>query len=289
MNRCAVFVDAGYLFAAGSQAVFGAKRQRQDLRLDVPRCIAALRALQQARTSSPLLRIYWYDGVRGGPSPEHHTIGLQDDVKLRLGSVNSAGQQKGVDSLIVTDMIALARNGAIADAVLIAGDEDLRIGVSQAQELGVRVHLVGVMPATKNQSGALREEADTRSELGATDILPWLLEASPVVPAVLASSLVPASVTGPGAVLKVCTPSGVPAAGAEGPAERLALELNGPERAAVVDSWHLGNGIPQVFDKQLLRNAGQMAARPLGPDEKREIRERFVSTCRVLGEAVGRA
>jgi hypothetical protein len=40
------------------------------------------------------------------------------DVKVRLGFVNSVGEQKGVDWLIVTDMIALARNRAISDAAL---------------------------------------------------------------------------------------------------------------------------------------------------------------------------
>ena len=46
------------------------------------------------------------------------------------------GRQKGVDSLIVTDLIELARNHAISDAVLLAGDEELRIGVQIAQSLG---------------------------------------------------------------------------------------------------------------------------------------------------------
>lgn len=65
-------------------------------------------------------------------------------MKVRLGFVNSVGEQKGVDSLIVTDMIALARNRAISDAVLMSGDEDLRVGVQQAQELGVRAGCLGI-------------------------------------------------------------------------------------------------------------------------------------------------
>jgi uncharacterized LabA/DUF88 family protein len=52
--------------------------------------------------------------------------------KVRLGFVNRAGEQKGVDSLIVTDMISPARNRAMADAVLRSGDEDLRVGVIQS-------------------------------------------------------------------------------------------------------------------------------------------------------------
>ena len=65
-------------------------------------------------------------------------------MKLRLGQLNSEGQQKGVDSLIVTDLIELARNKAISDAVVLTGDEDIRVGVQIAQSLGVRVHLLGI-------------------------------------------------------------------------------------------------------------------------------------------------
>src|SRR5580704_9640346 len=58
-------------------------------------------------------------------------------------------------------MIALARNRAISDAVLVSGDEDLRVGVQQAQEFGVRVHLVGIKPSRGSQSLFLLQEADT--------------------------------------------------------------------------------------------------------------------------------
>jgi len=87
-----------------------------------------------------------------------------DNVKLRLGFLNNQGQQKGVDSLIVTDMIELARNHAMSDAVIVSGDEDVRVGVQVAQVYGVRVHLVGIHPARGSQSRALMHEADTTVE-----------------------------------------------------------------------------------------------------------------------------
>ena len=76
------------------------------------------------------LRVYWYDGVIGykGPTLQQTDLAHLDNVKLRLGFVNSFGEQKGVDSLIVTDLIELVRNHAISDAVLLSGDEDIRIG-----------------------------------------------------------------------------------------------------------------------------------------------------------------
>jgi hypothetical protein len=61
----------------------------------------------------PLLRVYWYDGTSTRPTPQHLTLAHLQNVKVRLGFVNSMGEQKGVDSLIVTDMINLARNRAI--------------------------------------------------------------------------------------------------------------------------------------------------------------------------------
>ena len=65
-------------------------------------------------------------GLRRGLHHSTNTLARLTDVKVRLGLVNSYGQQKGVDSLIVTDMLTLARNRAMAHCVLLSGDEDLR-------------------------------------------------------------------------------------------------------------------------------------------------------------------
>ena len=166
MHRFAVLVDAGYLFAQGAALIAGAKQPREKLELDFPNVVAELKKV--AASTCPdahLLRIYWYDGVRfSGPTLEHKTLAGMDDVKVRLGFVNSAGQQKGVDSLIVTDLIELSRNSSITDALLLSGDEDVRIGVQIAQTYGVRVHLLGIHPARSSQSDTLMQEADTTHE-----------------------------------------------------------------------------------------------------------------------------
>ena len=133
--------------------------------LDIPAVVAALRDTAAAACGLPLLRIYWYDAVRHGRlTPEHERLADTDDVKIRLGQLNAQGQQKGVDVLLVTDLAELARNRAISDAVLISGDEDVRIGVVLAQQLGVRVHLIGIRPARSSQSLSLLREADTTIE-----------------------------------------------------------------------------------------------------------------------------
>jgi len=76
--------------------------------------------------------------------------------------MNGKNQQKGVDALIYRDLMTLSRQRAIAHAFVLSGDEDLREGVHASQELGVRVTLVGIAPASQsyNQSRDLVHEAD---------------------------------------------------------------------------------------------------------------------------------
>ena len=170
--RYAVFVDAGYLFAQGSKALAGQTLPRENVDLDISALILKLRITADNRApGAKLLRIYWYDGlVRGNLSPQQEELAFMEDVKLRLGIVSPAGRQKGVDSLIVTDLVELARNGAMTDVVMLSGDEDLRIGVQIAQGFGVRVHLIGLQPSRGSQSLTLLQESDTTTEWKRTDV-----------------------------------------------------------------------------------------------------------------------
>src|SRR5437660_754040 len=115
MGRVAVCVDAGYLYAQGSVALTGIKQRRELLVLEPNKVLEELRKLAHDKSfGSQLLRIYWYDGALGlRPTLEQEQLAHLDDIKVRLGFINSAGQQKGVDSLIVTDLIELARLGAV--------------------------------------------------------------------------------------------------------------------------------------------------------------------------------
>ena len=170
MDRVAVFVDAGYLFAEGSAALYGRKLKRGQLMLDPEAATAALTDFAERVSGLSLLRIYWYDGTRRRPTRQQDLLGEHPGVKVRLGLVTPGGHQKGVDTLIVTDMLTLARNRAMADCVLLSGDEDLRLGVSHAQQHGVRVHLLGIGPARRTQSPYLRREADSTHEWGGKDL-----------------------------------------------------------------------------------------------------------------------
>lgn len=175
--QIAVFVDAGYVYAQGTVLLTGQKQPRPRITLNVPIVIEQLTKLsEECCRAGRLLRIYWYDGIlrSGRLSSEQEELANSRCCKLRLGVVNSRGEQKGVDSLLVTDLIDLARNRAITDALVLSGDEDIRIGVEIAQTFGVQVHLIGIKPARGSQSPDLIQEADTHTEWDETTISHFL-------------------------------------------------------------------------------------------------------------------
>ncbi len=175
MDRCAVFVDAGYLFASGGLLCHNT-RKRGELALDEVQLLSWLCREAQAHAKVEILRTYWYDGARSGiPTESQKRIAARPGVKLRLGRVNGAGQQKGVDALIYRDLITLATERAITDAYLLSGDEDLREGVKAAQDRGVRVTLIGIpAPSGFNQSEELCWEVDDQLTLDKSDLSGFL-------------------------------------------------------------------------------------------------------------------
>ena len=277
----AVFVDAGYLFAQGSVAITGAKKPRHTLVLDPQEAIKCLKALAEEKASAcSLLRIYWYDGVdsSGRPSADQSLLAESNDVKLRLGLINSHGQQKGVDSLIVTDLIELARQKSICDALLVSGDEDIRVGVQIAQTYGVRVHLLGLHPSRSSQSRLLMQEADTATEWMPDLIARFLsMRAEPAK-----ESIVPSA---PKAVQNRKLDSSVRASREPDNANdgsmlaqvamQAASELIIPELQGLNALWQTDRGVPQDIDKRLLGLARNALGRILATDELKDLRLQF--------------
>ena len=270
MDRVAVFVDAGYLFAQGSVALAGQKLPRGRLVLDHEKAIDALADFATRVSGVDLLRVYWYDGTSTGPSSQHITLAHLARVKVRLGFVNSVGEQKGVDSLIVTDIIALARNHAMSEAVLLSGDEDLRVGVQQAQEFGVRVHLLGIRPSRGSQSLFLLQEADSTHEWSPADLAPFL-SCKPEI-AVVAALPPPAVAPAPAEPLLVPDPL-VDVASA------LAREIPTAELEALTESIRQSGQIPREFDGRLLAEGGRALKARLDPAQKKEVRNAFLEAC----------
>ncbi|WP_434729513.1 NYN domain-containing protein [Rhizobium binae] len=277
MQRSAIFVDAGYLFAQGSTALTGNKVSRASLSLSARSVIEELKAfcLQKVQDCT-LLRIYWYDGVRSGSamSADQTAIADMDDIKLRLGFINGQGQQKGVDSLIVTDLIELARQKAISEAVLLSGDEDVRVGVQIAQNYGVRVHLLGIHPARGSQSPTLRQEADTTSEWDKLTVEKFLslraAAGSPATPEATVSQA-PDPVIEP-APAKVVQSESVLIASV---ASSFVAGLQEADLQAIEIFWKDNRGVPPEFDGKLLAQTAEKVGRRLEKPEMQELRSRF--------------
>lgn len=271
MDQHAIFVDAGYLFAQGSTALTGTKRSRAELVLNPAEALEQLKIF--ACKKAPhcrLLRIYWYDGAIGGlrPTSDQALLAHLDDVKLRLGFINNYGQQKGVDSLIVTDLIEMARLKSISDAVLLSGDEDVRVGVQIAQNYGVRVHLLGIEPSRASQSSQLLQEADTTDAWDKDAISKFLSlreKYDNTKSALATADIATTENTAATDKIKNAVFTFV---------EKLAVtDIQGIEAY-----WETARGIPPDLDKRLLPACGATLGRNLNREEIRHMRACFQQT-----------
>lgn len=159
------------MYAGGGDLCRGVA-QRHRLVLNAPTFSVALASLTAEHCGFQHLRTYWYDGARDArPTAEHIEIANLPGIKLRLGRLTAQGQ-KGVDSRIVRDLITLAQERVIATAYLLGGDEELREGVAEAQERGVRVVVMSIR--SSGVSATLRMEADDLIELDRDFLHPHL-------------------------------------------------------------------------------------------------------------------
>lgn len=174
LPRFAILVDVGYLYAAAGDLLFGISSRRSS-RVDAEGLIKALEDRAEACMRGELLRVYWYDAARDRvPTIDQRVVAPLPRVKLRLGNLNKHNQQKGVDAQIREDLETLARHGAVTDAILIAGDEDMVPAVEAAQTYGVRIHLWGMEPPYgTNQAERLIWESDTVDVMHADFIKPY--------------------------------------------------------------------------------------------------------------------
>lgn len=174
MDRCALFVDAGYLLADGAMAVHGT-RHREAVSWDYPGLLQLMTNLSRERTGLPLLRCYWYEAtVEGRRTPEHDALADIPGLKLRLSRIRP-GRREGVDAQVHRDLMTLARNSAICDAVVVSGDEDLAQVVCDAQDLGIRVTVVHITAdGGWAVSRTLRQESDDLIEIGGGHLRPYV-------------------------------------------------------------------------------------------------------------------
>ena len=149
-----------------------------------------------------LLRTYWYDGSLDPRDAGYHAqrryfnaIANTPGIQLRLGHLKRTTpswhyplrqaletmsvdpdefaqhfqfrpqlSQKGVDTLIVLDLVRLGQQGTYDTAILVAGDRDLAEAVRTAQDAGRRVVLAH--PEGAGVAQELRQLADHVLEIG---------------------------------------------------------------------------------------------------------------------------
>ncbi|MCK9871613.1 NYN domain-containing protein [Nocardiopsis dassonvillei] len=172
MDRCALFVDAGYLLADGAMAVHGT-RNRDSVSWDYTGLVQFLNEVARDRTGLPLLRCYWYEAVADDRRTQEQD-GIADipGIKFR-GARIRPGRREGVESYVQRDLTTLARTGVLCDAVLVSGDEDMAPVVADVQDMGVRVTVVHVsVEGNWTISRALRRECDDLIEIGAGHLRP---------------------------------------------------------------------------------------------------------------------
>lgn len=190
------FVDAGFLQAEGARSLQLQGRPN----MNAAGCVGVLRTFAE-REQCSLLRVYWYD-AEFEPGTELYAnqkryfdaLASTPGIQLRLGHIKQfvpawhaavkyairacnwdpavfeqrftfhpEREQKGVDTLIVLDMVRLAQRRAYDTAVLVAGDRDLADAVRVVQDEGRRVILAH--PNGGPVASELRQLADEVCQL----------------------------------------------------------------------------------------------------------------------------
>lgn len=198
MATLAGFIDVGFLRGEGRKALGD-----HSAVIHPEAAVQWLRDLGRVHDCPEFLRVYWYDGqfppTHGAHSSqlkELERIRQTPGIQVRLGYMQKRRQpwqyplrkalenygvdladfqtktrfefseryeQKGVDTLIVLDLVRLAQRRAYDTAILICGDRDVAEAVRVAQDEGRRVIIA--YPHGAGFSQELRHLADELIEL----------------------------------------------------------------------------------------------------------------------------
>jgi len=174
VDRCALFVDAGYVLTDGAMAVHGTRRG-ESVSWDYEGLLQLLSSLARERSGLPLLRCYWYEAtVDGRRTAEQDALADVPGIKLRVAKIRP-GRREGVETEIHRDLTTLARNNAISDALVVSAEEDLAQVIADVQDLGMRVTLVHIaVDGNWTISRALRQESDDIIEIGGDHLRPYV-------------------------------------------------------------------------------------------------------------------
>ncbi len=272
MKRIAVFVDAGYFWVQVGSLINGSYTSRSQVTLNYPDLHANMLAEIGAQLpDGDLLRIYWYDGPGlSGKTAEHHAIDQLDDFKLRLGTRNGVGQQKGVDGLIIADLISLTQQKAITHALLVSGDSDITPGVIAAQSMGLRVHLLSLGAAAAT-SPFLAAEVDLKRSWGLSEVQKFASS--------LGLAAAPTSSTSTSATptpLSASVASASPSPSMSVIAQTAISQIKAGANASIFATLQPGvHTLPREVDGELLSIGRNQLQRVLREDEKKDLRTAF--------------
>lgn len=290
MKRVAVFLDAGYFWVQLCNVITGSYTSRTQVVVTYENLRALMLAelVKQFGPDVELLRVYWYDGPgHNGKTAEHNAIDRLDDFKLRLGTRNGVGNQKGVDGLIIADLISLTQQKAITHAMLMTGDADITPGVVAAQGMGLRVHLLslGSQAAT---SPYLSAEVDLKRHWTGADVNTFACVAVPAsapffaapVP-VAATAMVPppiVTVASPVVTVAPLAPVAAPVAELASLAQNAYVQMQTNSLASQLAAFAAvkTGGVPPELDKYLLATAFKSLGRSLLGSEKRILRAELI-------------
>jgi uncharacterized LabA/DUF88 family protein len=174
VDRCALFVDAGYVLTDGAMAVHGTRR-RESVSWDYAGLLQLFGSLATERSRLPMLRCYWYEAtVEGRRSADHDTLADLPGVKLRVTKMRP-GRREGVEGEIHRDLTTLARNKAVSDVMVVSAEEDLAQVIADVQDMGMRVTLLNIAAdGNGTASRALRQECDDFVEINAAHLRPYV-------------------------------------------------------------------------------------------------------------------
>jgi hypothetical protein len=151
------------------------------------------------------------------------------------------------------------------------------VGVQQAQELGVRVHLLGIEPSIENQSRSLVQEADSVRELSLAEVGSFLRRATELPSTERLPAVLPVGTPAAPSATRPVTFDGLDV---ERIAQQAASELNAEEVRAVL-AGTAGAAVPADIDRRLLLSATQaLGGVQLASDQKRLLRSAFIDACR---------
>jgi uncharacterized LabA/DUF88 family protein len=271
MKKIAVFVDAGYFWVQLCNALTGSYETRRQVKVDWQALRERMLAeIKEQFPDGDLLRVYWYDGPGdGGKTAEHRAIDDLDDFKLRLGTRNGAGQQKGVDGLMIADLISLTQQNAITHALLVSGDADTAPGVIAAQSMGLRVHLLSVGSAAAT-SPYLAAEVDSKRSWGATQVAEFATRA-----AIAIRAAEPIAVPASGSAEASAPVKSAPMSFKEVAEYAVSHLSSRPEASQFAVIANLSSGVPSEIDRALLGIAKSKLGYVLDDDQKRDLRRHF--------------